>query len=74
MCKQWSPRFLNISSHAIDVTKNVNLADDPSHKATAASMHQQLLAFFRQSQRVQKATPQPPATATEPDTSDPFDN
>ena len=40
----------------------------------ADAMHEQLLAFFRQSQRVQKATPQVVPAATEPDASDPYDN
>ncbi len=61
-------------SSDMDSFENVNLANDPSHKATADAMHEQLLAFFRQSQRVQKATPQVVPAATEPDASDPYDN
>ena len=39
-------------SSDMDSFENVNLVNDPDHKATAESMHQQLLAFFRESQRV----------------------
>jgi arylsulfatase A-like enzyme len=56
----------------MDSWENVNLAKDPAHAATANAMHAQLLAFFRETQRVQKATLQH-VTETEPDTSDPYD-